>query len=71
MYIIQSNEWWDYYLKRDNSIICDIFQGQIISTVKCKKCDHKSVTFDNLWGIPVSLSRGKSVSELLTEKWQS
>lgn len=58
-------------MARDNSVICDIFQGQVISTVSCKKCSKQSVTFDNLWGVPVTIHKSKSVYDLLSHHWQS
>ena len=41
-----SNRWWEIYLKRDNSIIMDLFLGQYKSTLKCPYCDRISITFD-------------------------
>jgi len=42
---------------RDDSVICDYFQGQLISTVSCKKCSNQTVTFDNIWGLPIGLGK--------------
>ena len=44
--IMASNRWWETYLKRDNSIIMDLFLGQFKSTVKCPFCDKVSITYD-------------------------
>ena len=44
--IMASNRWWEAYLKRDNSIIMDLFLGQFKSTVKCPFCDKVSITYD-------------------------
>ena len=41
-----SNRWWEIYLKRDNSIIMDLFLGQYKSTLKCPYCDRISITYD-------------------------
>lgn len=39
-------EAWDDYLKRNDSIIIDLFHGQLKSTVCCPQCDNTSITFD-------------------------
>jgi ubiquitin carboxyl-terminal hydrolase 4/11/15 len=37
---------WQDHLKRNQSIIVDLFQGQLRSTVVCPTCNYVSVTFD-------------------------
>ncbi|UYV69344.1 USP15 [Cordylochernes scorpioides] len=39
-------EAWENYLKRNNSIIVDIFHGLLKSTLVCPVCSKVSVTFD-------------------------
>lgn len=51
--------------------MCDVFQSQSISTLKCRKCCRLSVNFDNLWGLPVTFYRGKSIGDLLLGGWKS
>ncbi|CAI8055035.1 Ubiquitin carboxyl-terminal hydrolase 32 [Geodia barretti] len=41
-----SREAWDYHLSRNQSVIVDLFQGQLKSVVRCKVCNYKSVRFD-------------------------
>mmetsp|Transcript_18854 Transcript_18854/g.21281 ORF Transcript_18854/g.21281 Transcript_18854/m.21281 type:complete len:736 (-) Transcript_18854:215-2422(-) len=41
-----SAESWFRYLKQNQSIIVDLFQGQLKSTVICRGCRFKSLTFD-------------------------
>lgn len=55
----------------DNSIVCDAFQGQTISTIKCKKCNKASVNFDNIWGLPITFHKNMSVFNLLINNWKS
>ncbi|EGR29915.1 ubiquitin carboxyl-terminal hydrolase family protein, putative [Ichthyophthirius multifiliis] len=43
---IVSKKSWINHLKRNQSIIVDIMQGQFKSKVKCPECGKKSVTFD-------------------------
>ncbi|XP_028419298.1 ubiquitin carboxyl-terminal hydrolase 32-like, partial [Dendronephthya gigantea] len=37
---------WDNHLKRNKSIVVDLFQGQLKSCVRCLQCSHISVRFD-------------------------
>jgi len=40
-------ECWSLYLKRDKSIIVDIFQGQLRSQIRCLRCSFLSTKFDS------------------------
>ena len=50
-----SNRWWEIYLKRDNSIITDLFLGQYKSTLKCPFCDRVSITYDQFSSLELPL----------------
>eukprot|EP00095_Tigriopus_kingsejongensis_P003504 maker-scaffold373_size192110-snap-gene-0.35 protein:Tk03504 transcript:maker-scaffold373_size192110-snap-gene-0.35-mRNA-1 annotation:"ubiquitin carboxyl-terminal hydrolase 17-like isoform x2" len=53
--------WWSQYLKRDDSLVSDLFMGQFRSTLKCTVCSHESVTFEPFWLISVPIpSKGRS-----------
>ena len=41
-----SKRFWDNYLKRNDSIVTDLFCGQMKSTVTCPKCKYINITFD-------------------------
>ena len=41
-----SKRFWDNYLKRNNSIITDLFCGQIKSTLTCPNCGFINIGFD-------------------------
>ncbi|XP_076255455.1 ubiquitin specific protease 32 isoform X3 [Rhynchophorus ferrugineus] len=43
---VVADEAWQYHLKREHSIITDLFHGQLKSKVTCKTCGHESVKFD-------------------------
>ena len=53
----QSATWAKYFAERDNSIITDLFEGQLCSKIECQKCHHKSYTFDNFMDLSVSIPR--------------
>ncbi|KAI0289608.1 hypothetical protein BC826DRAFT_914263 [Russula brevipes] len=37
---------WEGYMKRNDSVIVDLFQGQYRSTLVCPECNKVSITFD-------------------------
>jgi ubiquitin carboxyl-terminal hydrolase 4/11/15 len=41
-----ATEAWEHHLKRNQSIIVDLFQGQLKSTLVCPKCNHVSKCWD-------------------------
>ncbi|KAI0955073.1 hypothetical protein AcW1_006764 [Taiwanofungus camphoratus] len=41
-----AKESWDGYMKRNDSVIVDLFQGQYQSTLVCPECSKVSITFD-------------------------
>jgi ubiquitin carboxyl-terminal hydrolase 6/32 len=41
-----AKEAWENHLRRNRSIIVDLFQGQLKSTVTCPDCGKVSITFD-------------------------
>ena len=42
---ICAKRYWDYYLKRNDSIITDLFCGQLKSTITCPDCGFHNITF--------------------------
>ena len=56
---IIARETWDWYKKRNESIIVDTFMGGYLSRVQCLDCEKKSVTFDPFMflGVPVPDTR--------------
>ncbi|CAH1801921.1 unnamed protein product [Owenia fusiformis] len=41
-----AREAWDNHVLRNQSIVVDLFHGQLKSEVKCRECSHVSVRFD-------------------------
>nr|XP_056721237.1 ubiquitin carboxyl-terminal hydrolase 32 [Euleptes europaea] len=50
-------EAWENHLRRNRSIVVDLFHGQLRSQVKCKTCGHISVRFDpfNFLSLPLPM----------------
>ena len=54
-----SKIWWEKHLKRENSIIVDLFHGQFKSTISCNKCKRISISFDSYMFISLPIPSGK------------
>ena len=54
-----SKIWWEKHLKRENSIIVDLFQGQFKSTISCNICHQVCVSFDSYMFISLPIPSGK------------
>lgn len=50
-----SKEYWSGFLKREKSIIVNLFYGQLKSRVQCTKCGNISLSFDpfNVLSLPI------------------
>lgn len=48
---------WENHLRRNRSIVVDLFHGQLRSQVKCKTCGHISARFDpfNFLSLPLPM----------------
>lgn len=56
-----SKRWWANHLKRENSIIVDLFHGQYKSTIMCPECNKISLTYDPFMylGLPIPSNQNK------------
>lgn len=56
-----SKRWWENHLKRENSIIVDLFHGQYKSTIMCPQCSKISITYDPFMylGLPIPANQNK------------
>ncbi len=41
-----SKRWWENFKKRDDSIIVDLFYGQLKSLIKCPFCQKESISYE-------------------------
>ena len=50
-----STKWWKNHIRRENSIIVDLFHGQYKSKITCPGCSRISITYDPFMylGIPI------------------
>lgn len=56
-----SDIWWNYNLKRDDSIVNDCFAGQLFSKITCTRCNNESFAFDNFMDLSLSFTRSLSI----------
>lgn len=54
-----SKETWENYMKRNNSIIVDLFHGLVKSTLNCLECNKISVKFDPICYLSLPLPSKK------------
>ncbi|KAG5188102.1 hypothetical protein JKP88DRAFT_260201 [Tribonema minus] len=57
-----AREAWRGYLLRNKPIIVDLFQGQLRSSLQCRRCLHTSVTFDPFMYLSVPMPRDSGSS---------
>jgi ubiquitin C-terminal hydrolase len=65
---IRSERWWNNYISRNQSIICDIFSGQLKSTVVCQVCSHSSTVFDPYLDLSLPIPKSNSTSNTLSTR---
>nr|XP_031830010.1 ubiquitin carboxyl-terminal hydrolase 24 isoform X4 [Nomia melanderi] len=48
-------ESWKRYLRSEDSMVVDVFVGQLRSSLHCTACDHVSVTLDPFWDLSLPI----------------
>eukprot|EP00934_Nitzschia_sp_Nitz4_P006668 Nitzschia sp. Nitz4//scaffold10_size219509//30208//31971//NITZ4_001402-RA/size219509-processed-gene-0.53-mRNA-1//1//CDS//3329532842//6658//frame0 len=57
---------WKNYLKRNKSLIVDLFQGQLRNTCQCLTCGHRNIRFEPFMYLSLPISEGaKSLDECM------
>ena len=56
-------ETWKNHLQRNKSVIVDLFQGQLKSTLQCLVCNYKSTKFDCLMYLSVPIASKQQQSQ--------
>jgi len=60
-----SNEFFEQTQTRDDSIVTDVFCGQLLSKKTCGTCQSVSIMFDNFWDLALSFEKIPSDSQHL------
>ena len=63
--ISASQRFWNLFKKKNNSIITDLFYGQIRNITRCLSCGHSVTTFEIFNILPIEIPTLKKVSILL------
>jgi len=53
----QSDKWAEYYKERDNSIMTDLFEGQLMNRISCLSCGYQGYAFDSFMDLSVEIPR--------------
>jgi ubiquitin carboxyl-terminal hydrolase 8 len=57
---------WKNYLRRNKSLIVDMFQGQIRNTCKCLKCGHVNIRFEPFMYLSLPITKAcKSIDDCM------
>lgn len=67
----QSNQWWIHNKNIDDSIITDVFEGQLLSKIQCQACNQASLAFDNFMDLSVHIPRAGKKGVSLTDCLES
>ena len=62
---------WIIYRKVNNSFIDSTFTGLMKSTVKCKKCNSESYTYDPFIDLSVSINKYKNLEKCLKQYFEN
>ncbi len=58
--------WWDNYHLGNDSVVKDIFVGQICSRVTCGSCNHTSTAYDPFWSLSVPVTTATTLEQCMT-----
>ncbi|CAK87128.1 unnamed protein product (macronuclear) [Paramecium tetraurelia] len=63
----QANKAWSDYLKRNRSIIVDLFQGQSINMLQCMVCNTKSYKFETFMYLSLPIQQDADLIQCISE----
>jgi ubiquitin C-terminal hydrolase len=63
--ISASKRFWNYHKERNNSIIVDLFHGQMKNEITCLSCSQKTVTFEPFMTLPLAIPVIKRVDVII------
>ncbi|KAF9224073.1 cysteine proteinase [Gyrodon lividus] len=61
---VASEQEWEVYRKRNDSLIVDYFQGQFRNRMECLTCHHTSTTYNSFMYLSLPVPSPKSLSKL-------
>jgi ubiquitin C-terminal hydrolase len=54
-----SNDWWRYFTARNDSVVWNLFAGQLKSETRCRACGHRSRVFDPFMDLSVPIPKSE------------
>ena len=54
-----SLRWWKNHLRKNDSIIIDLFYGQLRNKIICDECKHNSIVYDPFMILPLCMPNGR------------
>lgn len=61
---IASEEEWDLYKLRNDSIVVDFFQGQFRNRMECMTCHKTSTTYNTFMYLTLPIPAGRGISKV-------
>lgn len=62
---LQINEaFHSLYMKREDSVVMDVFQGQFCNTFECENCKFKSFSFEKFIDIPILIGKSQNYQQM-------
>jgi len=58
---------WNNFLKRNQSVLIDIFYGQLKSCVICPNCNYNSINFNSFLSLELSINSDKNFKKINIE----
>ncbi|CEM10255.1 unnamed protein product [Vitrella brassicaformis CCMP3155] len=62
-----SDRWWTYDHQRSDSIVSDVFGGQLMTEIICPKCGHIARNFETNWSLPLTIPDDETAEVELDE----
>ena len=62
----KAERYWQNHISRNDSVVMDLFGGQLMSELNCCKCRNRSVSFDPFMDLSVQLVRAGARGDTAT-----
>ena len=63
-----ANRFWNLHIKRNDSIVTDLFHGLLKSTIYCPRCQFKNITYDPFNTLTLTIPNIDEISQFKNNK---
>ena len=63
-----ANRFWNLHIKRNDSIVTDLFHGLLKSTISCPRCHFKNITYDPFNTLTLTIPNINEISQFQNNK---